>query len=433
MNDSFYYSGIALIAILLLLMQNYEILLVRAKGPKSMVWKDYRNLLCAVLLFHFTDVIWGIFYAYKVKNVLFVDSLFYFGAMALCVLFWTRFAVTYLAENSAFGKMLIYAGQIFFLIGIIFVIANIFRPILFMIDDYAEYHETIVRWIMHCVQIVLLVSISIFGFVVNHKKTDMSKKRYRTIAWFGLIMAVFLFVQLWNPLLPLYTVAYMLGICMVRTFVVIDEKEEYRMKLERSLERERRNLKDLKSAREAAYKDPLTGVRSKGAFVEFEKEKDIEINKGDADEFAVAVFDLNGLKIINDNFGHKVGDEYIKTACGIICERFKHSPVFRIGGDEFVAILEHGDYENREKLEKDFIELMEQHKLQEKVVVAIGMADYIKGEDYTFNDVFSRADRKMYMRKRVTKGMPVNRICANCEYEANCPSECEYSDRCKKI
>ena len=72
-------------------------------------------------------------------------------------------------------------------------------------------------------------------------------------------------------------------------------------------------------------------------------------------------------------------------------------------------------------------------KHNNQVVAAIGVTEYIVGEDYTFNDVFSRAERNMFMRKREDKGMPVNNICVNCEHDAKCPSECKYSDTCKKI
>jgi len=60
---------------------------------------------------------------------------------------------------------------------------------------------------------------------------------------------------------------------------------------------------------------------------------------GEAPEFGVIGCDVNGLKKINDTLGHKAGDEYICAACKMLCEYFKHSPVFRIGGDEFVVIL----------------------------------------------------------------------------------------------
>jgi diguanylate cyclase (GGDEF)-like protein len=403
MVESFYYSGIALFAILMLVMQNYEILLKPLYKIENKVWKDYKKLLYSIILFHMTDVVWGIFDAYKITQVLFVDSLFYFGSMSLCVLFWTRYAVIYIDDHSIWGKILRCLGEIFFVTFTTMVLVNVFRPVIFSIDENGGYHVTNIRWVMHGIQIALLVSISVFGFTINLRQTGPIKKRYRTIAWFGMVMSIFLFVQLWFPLLPLYTIGYMLGICMVKTFVVNDEKEEYRIELEQTLEREKQHLNDLQTTREIAYKDPLTGVKSKVAYAEFESQKDIQIREGSAESFAVAVFDINGLKKINDTHGHKKGDEYIKTACGIICDMFKHSPVFRIGGDEFVVILENNDFENRKDLEKKFNELMDKQKIEKQVVIAMGMAEYSEGEDYTFEDVFSRADKKMYIQKRALK------------------------------
>ncbi len=142
----------------------------------------------------------------------------------------------------------------------------------------------------------------------------------------------------------------------------------------------------------------------KVAYAEFESRKDIQVQEGSADEFAIAVFDINGLKKINDNFGHKKGDEYIKSACGIISEVFENSPVFRIGGDEFVAVLKDNDFENRKELENTFNERMNRQKSEGQVVVAMGMTEYRKEEDYTFEDVFSRADQNMYLRKHELKG-----------------------------
>lgn len=83
-----------------------------------------------------------------------------------------------------------------------------------------------------------------------------------------------------------------------------------------------------------AYKDSLTRVSNKGAFEIAAKDLDERILAGGADnapEFAIAVFDCNDLKSINDNYGHDKGDIYLKTACMTICNVFAHSPVFWIG------------------------------------------------------------------------------------------------------
>ncbi len=398
-----YYSAIVALAIMILSIENHDLLFKRSKNIETHTWKVYRKLLYAVLTYYITDVLWGVLYSYKLTELVFIDTTIYFIAMAIGVLFWTQYAIEYLGEKRKFAIFLEHSGRTFFVVVTLIVVVNIFIPILFWIDEPCEYHAGLIRYIQLATQIVLLSMTSLFTFSVATRRDGATKRRYLTIAWFGLIMAIFLTIQLKFPLLPLYTVAYMLGTCMLRTFVVNGEKEEYKEELERAYEREKRQIEELKSARVIAYKDALTGVKSKSAYVEVEEEKNTEIRKGTATEFAVAVFDLNGLKMINDTYGHERGDEFIKSGCQFICKQFKHSPVFRTGGDEFVAILENADYENRAELQDDFNKIMSTHDGVEKVVVAMGMSDFIPGSDYTFNDVFVRADQKMYIRKNELK------------------------------
>ena len=122
-------------------------------------------------------------------------------------------------------------------------------------------------------------------------------------------------------------------------------------------------------------------------------------------EFGVIVFDLNGLKHVNDSLGHEEGDKYIKQGCSLICSRFAHSPVFRIGGDEFVVILEGSDYSEREFLLSEFDRNAEQNHIIGKVVVATGLDIYDDDCDSSFSDVFERADKKMYERKCFLKSL----------------------------
>ena len=156
-------------------------------------------------------------------------------------------------------------------------------------------------------------------------------------------------------------------------------------------------------ARDAAYRDPLTGVRSKHAFAEEEDSITEKIRRGEAGEFGVVVCDVNGLKHINDTLGHKAGDDYICSACRMICEYYKHSPVFRIGGDEFTVILRGHDYENRHEILSGINAQIEQHVGTGGVVASLGMSDFDPGSDGTFHDVFVRADALMYERKQALK------------------------------
>ena len=160
----------------------------------------------------------------------------------------------------------------------------------------------------------------------------------------------------------------------------------------------------LVSAKDAANTDPLTGVKSKHAFAEAEAEINVEIAEGRADPFAVAVCDVNGLKIINDTQGHKAGDRYIQDACKVICGVFKHSPVYRIGGDEFVVLLRGEDYDDRAGLYATMVERNRGVEIGEGVIIACGISDFRSGDDVAFSGPFERADAQMYENKKTLKG-----------------------------
>ena len=156
-------------------------------------------------------------------------------------------------------------------------------------------------------------------------------------------------------------------------------------------------------ARQKAYKDGLTGVKNKLAYLEMLAELETALESGELTEYGVVVFDVNGLKMINDTLGHEAGDEYIKRGCSIICQHFDHSPVFRIGGDEFVAILKGRDYANREFLLESFRRVISENQENGSVIVASGLAVYDTLTDSSYNDVFKRADKSMYEQKRSLK------------------------------
>ena len=127
------------------------------------------------------------------------------------------------------------------------------------------------------------------------------------------------------------------------------------------------------------------------------------ISKKTVHDFAVVVFDLNNLKEINDSKGHVTGDQYIKETCLIICNQFKHSPIYRIGGDEFVAVLEGQDFENREELLDDFNKKMDSNMKNGDISIASGCACFDPSIDGNSHSVLERADEKMYQRKKQMK------------------------------
>ena len=157
---------------------------------------------------------------------------------------------------------------------------------------------------------------------------------------------------------------------------------------------------------EIARKDALTGIRNQNAYEEELRRLERQLEEGYT-KFGFAVVDLNYLKSINDSYGHEYGNITIKECCGLVCRVFSHSPVFRIGGDEFVVILENEDYEQVEKLAAEFNRLQKREKKEpwKRVSAAIGYALYDETKDESVEDAFSRADKAMYTRKREMKAL----------------------------
>ena len=155
-------------------------------------------------------------------------------------------------------------------------------------------------------------------------------------------------------------------------------------------------------------RDPLTNVNNRMAYEDKEKHLQAEINTEPDLEFAMVMFDVNSLKLINDTQGHEAGDSYLIRACHLICNSFKHSPVYRIGGDEFVAILSGDDYDNREEHLRVLNGMMSPYSDSlplppEYVSIACGIAVYDSNTDSTVADVIKRADEAMYKDKAAKK------------------------------
>ncbi len=672
-----YYSAIGVLSIIVLLIVNHDIFLNRGDAFQAPAWKVYRRFLYTVLAYYITDVLWGILESGKLAPLLFADTTVYFIAMAAGVLFWAQYTVTYLEDETLFGRMLVYAGRVIAGLITVTTVANIFVPVLFTVDADCVYRALPVRYVMLASQILLLFLISNHAFASIARREAEKRLKYRALAFFGLIMAAFLSMQLWFPYLPLYSIAYMLGTCLLHTFVINDEKEDYRRRLEEAYEKQRststvfahiamslaRGYTDLfyvnmetdayieyrtdddsgvltearrgtdffesckrevklyvhpednaafvqamdrrfltealdrapvfemtyrrikggdpfyvrmkvsrmeddsrhivigvtdideqvrqrheeermieeratydrihvltgdfiaiyvvdpetdhyrefgsaegydehfgqlkegerffDTARESAlihnypedislflsvftksnvmaeilrsgiftlsYRlmmngkpnyvqikaamveesegprlivgvndidaqvrqeaeygkrlaqaqkqaniDALTGVKNRHAYLEAEARMDRQIAEHSQPPFAVAMLDVNDLKKVNDTAGHQAGDQYLRDACKVICDTFKHSPVFRVGGDEFAVISQGRDYECIDEL----IEKLNDHNRNASriggITIACGMARF-GDDDSCMASVFERADHSMYENKKVLK------------------------------
>ena len=174
---------------------------------------------------------------------------------------------------------------------------------------------------------------------------------------------------------------------------------------DKDVRKEQEHIEALRMANTLARRDELTHTKNKTAYHEKEEELNRLIKEGH-EPFGIVVCDINNLKVINDTEGHKAGDEYIKASCTMICRIFAHSPVFRIGGDEFVVILTNQEYKDRQNLISRLRRQVEENlRIGEGPIVASGIAVYSPEEDHSADDVFKRADSQMYEDKAHLKSL----------------------------
>ena len=156
-----------------------------------------------------------------------------------------------------------------------------------------------------------------------------------------------------------------------------------------------------------AYSDKLTGVKNSTAYLQEVAYIKNEILEKTSD-FSIFIIDANGLKFINDNYGHEIGNELIIKVTQMTSEVFGEENVYRIGGDEFAVLLHGITEEECESYCKSFEKVVENQKGKIWAAASIGYAIYNKKKDSTYESVFNRADEDMYENKVRMKAMGKN-------------------------
>ena len=668
-----YYSAVCIIALLILIIVNQDVLFRHNAVYKTPALFSYKKFLISVFVYVTTDVLWGILREAKMPRLFFIDTSLNYIAMAVGVWFWMGYIVTYYKDKKALKVVFLNLGRIFAAGVTALVCINAFKPILFTVDEAGKYTAASNSFLIQLSQALILLFLLLHSFSIVFIRHTEKRQRYGFTALFALIMVAFMITQFLYYDLPYYSIAYLLGSCLLHFFVIEDEKEifmretalaanqeilnasltyeniikmlskeyfdlfyidlktdeyieygsrtdfsnrfsekrgrdffktirknadklvfeedrkglvealnkenvineietngffgcyyrlmvdgepiyvnlkatgnssdpdhiiigitnvdaqmkehiyaenakedqkaylrlnafsrnliafyvvdpetdeytefnstsefeelgiskkgsnffeetyknslniinkndlenfhskftkkyilecikrdgifvlEYRLMLggkptyvrlkaseieedgktllvlgvenvDMYVRREQNQAYELSLARELASKDSLTGVRNRHSYLEAKSRLNKQIDNGEISEFAIVICDINGLKIVNDTMGHQAGDELIRRACNRICDIFKHSRVYRIGGDEFAIICQGKDYENITEL----LRKMNTANINQKdVQIAFGMSRFCLGE--SVEDVANDADALMYEHKALLK------------------------------
>ena len=141
------------------------------------------------------------------------------------------------------------------------------------------------------------------------------------------------------------------------------------------------------------YKDALTGLSTGRTCDAMLEELMEEMKKGSRD-FAIAVLRVDRTPYIYETYGSEKGDEYLKSSAALICYTFKHSPVFRSGEDEFVAVLKNADLLDRDKrldyMRREMANMQLARDEWKRLSISAGVA-VCGPEDKTSADLLARA------------------------------------------
>jgi len=154
-----------------------------------------------------------------------------------------------------------------------------------------------------------------------------------------------------------------------------------------------------------SYRDHLTGLGNETAYFE-ETDRLMKKLENEDVPYGIVVLDVNNVKTTNDTYGHRFGCHLIVETGHMLPSIFKTSKLFHVGGDEFIIILEGDDYNNIEKIIKDFDAKLQYSMINFEgidLIHSVARGYFIAKPNMTYKDVFQHADDLMYENKKKVK------------------------------
>ena len=330
------YSSAGFLALIIHLIINQDVLFSGTGEKLIPAHRFYRAYLIAVTVYYVTDILWGILYEHGLIALTGADTALYFASMALSILLWTRFTIAYLKEENRFGRLLKMIGWLFFIFEMLVVVSNFFVPVLFSFDSDGVYHAETARYVTLGIQIAMFLMTAVYALTVASRSSGTMKFRHRTIALSSLAMTGFIIAQVLYPLLPLYAVGCLLASCVLHSFVLENEKEEYRDELESRLQ---------ENILKGNYYDLLTGLPGMSYFFELIERKRAEAARNGA-RHAFLYLNLSGMKFYNKSRGFSEGDRLLRCLAQLLTNAFGAENCSRFGQDHFVVFAEEAGLED---------------------------------------------------------------------------------------
>ncbi len=147
-------------------------------------------------------------------------------------------------------------------------------------------------------------------------------------------------------------------------------------------------------------KDALTSTKNINSYLQEEGRINEAITCGEMEPFALALIDMDGYARLCETLGQKAGDQAVLEMSSIVCDIYSHSPVYRIGDDEFIVLLMRRDFRDRQELQEELQKINEENVAAGGVSFSWGMSEFRPDEDKRLATVFERASQEMVQRRK---------------------------------
>lgn len=294
------------------------------------------------------------------------------------------FVMQYIKENSDTNKKISTITDICTLIHVIVIISLLLLEITntyTMVLSITKYHIFVGAEIL--IYVISFILYIIKNIKYKNTKQIIEKYSFTIFMMIGALADTIRYYMRFSnaaKITPIFIIIYIILIFRSEILSFVKKIEE------------NKTIKDLK---EIAYTDSLTEINNRNAFIS-------RLDKINNKSYAIISFDVNNLKYYNDNFGHHKGDILLKTMSSVLKNIFENN-VYRIGGDEFVVVLE----DTNEEQIKNFLETFEnktkEYNKNSEVILQSAFGYCMSNDSLTLNDVIEIADKNMYIHKEKQK------------------------------
>ncbi len=299
----------------------------------------------------------------------FACNLLSFLAVDVMVISFSRYLTALLEDASGKPEAKLTPPVVFSILRMIVILVLAAMGKLFTIENgcYVEQNLSFIPYILSSVIMLMLLAVAI------HNRSCFSTRQLTVIIIYLLLPVPPIIVELFTEMYSITGVSLTLSILLIYVLLQASAMEKARMR-EAILE-------------EISSTDLLTNLGNRRSYYNRAASLSPEQNIG------IVFCDMNTLKYTNDHFGHDAGDQLIKNYAALMVTHFRKDDVFRISGDEFVAIvpdIPEAEFRNRAKAFQSVLE-------KNNWIASMGSA---YGTGCCFDRLISDAEHEMYLDKK---------------------------------